>query len=70
MVNHLPNLVGLSLGAATSVLNSLDLPVMVLVNNTVVEGAPSTETVVAQSPSAGIGMGCQCAVGLTVSSAT
>jgi len=70
MVNQLPNVVGLSLGAATSLLNGLDLPVMVLVNNTVVEGAPSTETVLAQSPPAGVGMGCQCSVGLTVSSAT
>ena len=64
-VSHLPNVVGMSLSSATSTLNALDLPVFVA--KTVVDSSAASNTVLAQNPPAGVGVACQCAVGLTVS---
>ena len=65
-VSSLPNVVGLSLSAATTTLNNVGLPVWV--GMTVVNARVPAGTVLAQSPPAGTGVLCQCAIALTVSS--
>ena len=66
-VADLPSVVGLTVSAARTVLTRLDLPVLVVVGNTVVESAAPASTVLAQDPPAGDGVACQCAVTLTIS---
>jgi hypothetical protein len=65
IVYDLPNLVGLSLPAATSLLNSLDLPVFVA--KTITDSTVPNNTVLAQDPAPGTTVACQCSVDLTVS---
>jgi hypothetical protein len=64
-VAHLPNVVGLSISDARSLLTGLDLPV--LVGHTVSDPSAPAGTVLAQDPPAGDGVLCQCVVALTVS---
>jgi len=66
IVDHLPSVVGLSLPAATTVLNNLELPVFV--GKTLVDPTVPADTVLAQDPAPGTGVACQCSVALTVSS--
>lgn len=65
-IAHLPNVVNLSALAAATLLNGLGLPVFVA--KTLPDHAVPSGTVLAQNPSAGIGVDCQCSVALTVSS--
>ena len=66
IIEHLPNVVGLSLPAATIVLKNLELPVFV--GKTIVDPTVPSNTVLAQDPASGTGVACQCIVALTVSS--
>lgn len=65
-VAHLPSVVGMSEPAAAQVMKQLALPV--IVRQTIDSSAPAN-TVVAQTPAAGDGVACQCAVRLFVAKA-
>ena len=65
IVEHLPSVVGLSVAQATTVLSNLDLPAFV--GRTVPNLTVPPDTVLAQDPSPGTTMACQCVVSLTVS---
>ena len=65
IVDHMPDVVGMSASAATALLNRLDLPVLVV--RTVPDSAVPAGVVAAQDPPAGDGVACQCDVTLTVS---
>lgn len=65
-VQHLQSLVGMSQAAATRAMAALDLPVMV--HRVGPQAGAPPGTVVAQSPPAGYGVACQCAVTLDVAS--
>lgn len=65
-VSHLPSVVGLSEREAADALAALGLPV--LVGATESDASQPAGTVLAQSPPAGDGVACQCAVTLTVAS--
>jgi len=64
IVDHLPNVVGLTQSEAERVMAALALPVSIA--HTIVPNVP-LGTVLTQDPGAGTAVACQCSVTLTVS---
>jgi len=65
MVDHLPNVVGMTQSGAERVMGALALPVFVAHKSD--DPYVPAGTVLAQDPGAGTAVACQCDIGLTVS---